>query len=993
MKELVSFVGIIAIFLLLLEVKYKYVSKNKKEVIMLSLLGGLGFLVFFEHIIFDGLQLSFTNFMYAKLPFSYAEIQWGGWWLSDPIDQFLPFIYEIFTERNILLWSSETMFGMPVIIANFLLNPSNIGYVLGLEYGQAFQFIVKYSSAFVGMYLFLKNLKFDKYAAYAGAITYTFSSVLVVWGGWPHSDVAALAPFLFYAIDRLIMIYKTKSKENKVKYYLLFIVMLYIMLIVGMPTYVAYFMCFGIIYTIFRLVTMFSIKKNARVMGFFFITVGIAIIVAVLLSSPYIVELYTQVSDYADSRTMQSFSALEWNYIRGFLFPYGGNGSYQLNECTIYGGLLFVFFFVLTPVYYKRITEEHRREVIFWSLSFVAVMCFIFTEWTGYIYQYIPLVNSSNKIRIIVLLNFICAVLSAWVVRYLREYKESKLSAVALVIPLLICGCMWGYISEKDQFAVICVMILLALLISVYAFLQKKWIRKVLILALLVTITFDMAGFAKDYLPYIAGGVPAIPEGTDSVTYLQEETEDGTRVLTVGSWTFFAATNMFYDIDTIVGHGFINTNDDMGEYLTTIDASIYSTATRTEVSSIENIENQALLSYASVGYLYYSYDGESEDSLEDNAIVIDNMVIEELQEYSARAFVATDIMATESLEESLELMSEEYLANTAFVTTDIYEKYDFDMEIEENVEINQVLSYEDMDDEVHITVETTGNNMLVLTDYYYDGWSAYIDGEEVDIEKVNYLFRGVYLEEAGTYEIVFKYLPTSVVVEWEIYAVMVVVMILIAIFRKRINELLSKQYERIHAITQKEWHPSRMNILLALGVSLAISGLYLGVIVANTEWSTEHISLYTEYLEEEVNISRDGTSYVTTTSDPQLIFSSVGESIQSVIISFEEPLEQGVDIVIYYALEGEFSEEQCVSVYLQEGEEYIEIPLECLSEECIRIDIGGQDNLYYSIEDIEVVVGRDSNVIGISLILFLVFFVLFDKIDMESKIMEKKEKK
>lgn len=936
MLECLSFISIIVVSLILLEVKYKYVSKNKKEVIMIVGLGTLAFLIFFKSIIFEGYQLSFSNLIYAVSPFKELEVEWTGPFLSDPIDECLPWIYQIFVEHNLLLWSSSTMFGTPILLAKFILNPSNIGYLLGMEFGQTFQFIVKYSAAFIGMYLYLKNVKMSKYAAYAGAITYTFASVIVMWGGWPHSDVIALAPFLFYAVDKLIVLYKEKSAENKVKYYLLFIVMLYIMLIVGMPTYVVYYLYLGIVYTIYRLLTHYELKHDYKVMGFILLTIGVAIIIAAILSLPYIGELYGQVDEYTEVRAGYAFYSLEWEYIRGFLFPYATNtGTSHMNECSVYIGIMFIYSLVLTPLYFKQLDKKSKKDVIFWASTFILMFVFVFTEWSGYIYQYVPLIDSSCKYRLIVLMNFAGAIFVAWTINHMIAYKGKKLGAIVLLIPALVFGLFHEFLVIEEQQYVLVLLVILAILIIAYMFVKKhKW-QKVIMIIILVTMTLDSAYFASCYLPLIEDDVVAIPESTESIAYLQNETDNGERVVPLGKWILFPMSNTFYDIDTIAGHGFINTNEDMANYLTLIDEEAYDSYTRT---SIKNIESYSLLSYAAVKYLYYEnkesdlvvlqeilneygvtrypvrYDGSyvvsqafelqeeqcnyigilfstygvelseldileisiyndeqelvyteevplsdivNEDfygvSLGDTMLegvgetyylelkgnhifenpialwittdsiyegefdydetsgdlsfvmqqiateddlVLDDMVIMELEEYSERAFVATDFVVTETLAESLELMSQEYLENTAFITEDIYNKYNFITETEQVLGENQVISYEDFDDEVYMTVQTTGSNMLVLTDYYYDGWKAYIDGEEVEIEKVNYLFRGIYLEEAGEHEIVFKYLPTSIIIEWWIYGIMVVTLIGVWVCKKKVNEYLGTSYEK-----------------------------------------------------------------------------------------------------------------------------------------------------------------------------------------------------
>lgn len=52
--------------------------------------------------------------------------------------------------------------------------------------------------------------------------------------------------------------------------------------------------------------------------------------------------------------------------------------------------------------------------------------------------------------------------------------------------------------------------------------------------------------------------------------------------------------------------------------------------------------------------------------------------------------------------------------------------------------------------------------VLVLTDVFYPGWRAYVDGKRTEVLRVNGLVRGIVLQE-GTHTVVFRYLPDTFV--------------------------------------------------------------------------------------------------------------------------------------------------------------------------------------------------------------------------------------
>jgi len=70
-----------------------------------------------------------------------------------------------------------------------------------------------------------------------------------------------------------------------------------------------------------------------------------------------------------------------------------------------------------------------------------------------------------------------------------------------------------------------------------------------------------------------------------------------------------------------------------------------------------------------------------------------------------------------------------------------------------------IVHYGIQDFEIRATA--TGNNLLFLSETYYPkGWKAYLDGNEIEIHRLNYLFRGVIIPQ-GTHNVVMKFEPAS----------------------------------------------------------------------------------------------------------------------------------------------------------------------------------------------------------------------------------------
>jgi hypothetical protein len=70
----------------------------------------------------------------------------------------------------------------------------------------------------------------------------------------------------------------------------------------------------------------------------------------------------------------------------------------------------------------------------------------------------------------------------------------------------------------------------------------------------------------------------------------------------------------------------------------------------------------------------------------------------------------------------------------------------------------EITEYQDQRVELRVTTERPG--LLVLSDTYYPGWKAYVDGEETAIYPTDVALRSVYIEP-GEHEVMFVYSPAS----------------------------------------------------------------------------------------------------------------------------------------------------------------------------------------------------------------------------------------
>jgi hypothetical protein len=94
----------------------------------------------------------------------------------------------------------------------------------------------------------------------------------------------------------------------------------------------------------------------------------------------------------------------------------------------------------------------------------------------------------------------------------------------------------------------------------------------------------------------------------------------------------------------------------------------------------------------------------------------------------------------------------------------------------------------DEDTRVELDAELDQDGMLVLSDSFYPGWRATVDGEEQEIHAVNHLFRGVMLP-AGRHHVVFEYRPWTLRVGGGISSLAVLALLALGLGGRRADEL------------------------------------------------------------------------------------------------------------------------------------------------------------------------------------------------------------
>jgi uncharacterized membrane protein YfhO len=75
---------------------------------------------------------------------------------------------------------------------------------------------------------------------------------------------------------------------------------------------------------------------------------------------------------------------------------------------------------------------------------------------------------------------------------------------------------------------------------------------------------------------------------------------------------------------------------------------------------------------------------------------------------------------------------------------------------------------------VGLVTSATTDRLVVVSEMYFPGWRARVDGVETTVYRINYLFRGIVVP-AGQHQVEFDYLPASLLLGAAISALALVV--------------------------------------------------------------------------------------------------------------------------------------------------------------------------------------------------------------------------
>lgn len=688
----------------------------------------------------------------------------------DVITQLYPWknlVIDMWKQGIVPLWNPYSFSGTP-LLANYqsaAFSPLNLLYFI-LPFIDAWSLSVLLQPLLAGlfMYLYVRSLKLSEFAALIASLAFMFSGFITTWMSYQTLPYAILfLPLSLFAIEKF---YET----HKWQFFLLLTITIPLSFFSGHFQTSLYFLLFIIAYCLFKFVQ----TRDLRTIIYYLLS----IIFGMLIAAP---QILPSVELYLNSVRSEIFSAVEiipWSYLPTFLAPdFYGNPVTRNNwlghyaEWNGYIGLvpLMLGFYALALKKYRGMT------LFFFSIGLISVFLAFRSPLLDLLVNLkVPVLSTSAASRIIVVASFCFAVLAGFgfekIIEDIKKRNYKPIAILFLVFGVIFMS-LWGVVALKlfipqDKVRIAFSNLRLPTLIFGSAiafvasaiFIRNKKYLSVLSIFLILIVAFDLLRFAIKWQPF------------DPRRFVYPELPISKYLSTIMPYDRILG-NFGAEVSNTYRTGYIEGYDPLyiaryGEFITAASDGKFHKAQRSGVVFPKRGDNtQKILDFLGVKYIIHKIaDGRYawaypfwEYPVDYFTPVYKDASYEVYQ--NQKAFNRTFIVGKYRVERSNKKLLGMMFDKSSNLKEEVFLEENIDQELSENVKGEAIIkSY--APDEIVIEASSSGRAVLVLSDPFYPGWKAYVDGSEAKIYRADYAFRGIIVPE-GRHMVRFIYDPNS----------------------------------------------------------------------------------------------------------------------------------------------------------------------------------------------------------------------------------------
>jgi hypothetical protein len=716
------------------------------------------------------------------------------------------------------LWNPLQFGGYP-LLANFQtgsLNPVNLIYFIFPKiHGWSFQIILQPFLIASFTYLFLRNLSLSKISSLFGSVVFAFSGFSMIWLEYnTHGFAIAFVPLLLFFLDKWFL-------EKKFFWGGLFSIALALQIFSGYPQVTFYTLFLIFFYFWFK--ESFKINKTIFKKGAlfsFWIFLGLSLSAVQIIPGWELLNISQRVGEGVSGGLEVAF--LPFRQLVNLLAPdffgnpatynYWGLGNYT--NVIGYSGLipLFLAFFVL----FKK--HKNKRVISFFAVVFfISLILALPTPFAQFISDSGFLGSKAAcATRILFLVNFSTAILSAFAIENIFRGKKvgDKLSFLPLIIlASLFLGVFISYkmislnvisfpegpgkdflLTWQANLKVTVRNLILPFLLAFSLFFlcllsRFKFFSKLIVLLLFSLTIFELFRFGWKFTPFTDQNL--IYPSTPVLEYLKN-VEKPVRIHTgdtipISMWMPYGLeSSSGYDavyplrwaefLSAINGGKIIHP---MGRYgpIHEYDSRLFDLANNCYLMAVKRGERDIPSEIGEVGYKFRLK--KLETIFEDRSVAVlkNNDCLE-------RAFIVNDYLYETDSQKIIDILEgEEFPIKEKIILEE--ELLFFDRSIDKNnQEFTSELVWEEYNSNSYkILAKLNQPGFLFVSDQFYPGWKAYVNGRETLIYRANFVFRAVYLP-SGEHEVIFSYEPKSFKIGLVLSTVSFIILIILFLYEK-----------------------------------------------------------------------------------------------------------------------------------------------------------------------------------------------------------------
>ena len=683
--------------------------------------------------------------------------------ITDPVRQQYPWReLAISAEKRLELplWNPYNFAGTP-LLANFQSASFYLFNILFfiMPFATAWSLIIFLGPLLGGIFLFfyLNNLMLNKWANLLGSITFSFSGFFVAWMEWGTITHTALwLPLILLSIDKLVL--RSKNRSLLVWSFVFLFSLIFSFFAGHLQTFF-YLFIFSWIYFFARWI-QFGWQK--KILFLFTILNSLFIILTAVQWIP----TFQFVSLSARNIDALSFNNpgwfIPWQHLVQFVVPdFFGNpttlnywGIWNYGEFVGYVGIISLIF-SLFAVLFRR-----DKKTLFFGIALLVSLIFSLPTFFAKIpfVLHIPLLETAQPTRLLFLVTFFLAVLSALGLDYYIRYKKKIL--IPLVLVGLVFVILWGFAFlgnglDSTNLPVIKnnlklptgIFVLSGALLFLSSFIKKNKYIVVTCVAIAAIAVFDLFRFGWKFEPFTQKAY--LFPSTSTIAFLQKNVGEF-RIMSEDSRIMPPNFSAFYRLKSIDGYDplYLLRYGELMAALGRKKADINPPFGFNRIITPHNIDSK-IIDLLGVKFILSLSDLDS-PKLKKVFQEVNTRVYENINVLPRAFFVSKIILASDNKEAIRIMFGDSFNPSVMAVV----ENADKGLQNLEQIVVGKANIVHYSENRIIIETENSEAGFLVFTDSFYPTWKVKIDSRQENIYRTDYNFRGISVS-AGKHKIEF----------------------------------------------------------------------------------------------------------------------------------------------------------------------------------------------------------------------------------------------